>query len=227
MSVTHSHAIFHPEISAPDWFRVSLLPSEECATAIRGILTAAEGILAQAENQIEDMREHIFNVRMCAFRIVSERELWKLDIDPEYGIPYRSMARWMAVLYPNEKGLRYAQLANATQKALPAVSIIDLGQMKQCNAVLLAKSSDTCQKDAAVRDAAKTASEKDFRATLNREHGQCHEEAETLEFVLSVSDAVIAKRILSEYGEQWNEQTLSAQLMGVLIDWDSGGHNEK
>lgn len=222
-----THEIFHPGIPEPDFFRLGLLPPEHCATAIRGILTTAESILAQAENQLEDMRERIFNVRMCCFRIVSERELWKLDLDPEYGIPYRSMARWMSVLYPNEKGLRYAQLANATQKALPEASIGDLAAMKGCNAILLSKSSDSCQKDQAIMAAAKTASGKEFRATLNREYAQAHEDTETLEFVLSASDAAIAKKILAEYGEQWNEQTLSAQLMGVLVDWDSGGHNEK
>ena len=224
----NSHAILHPNLPAPDWFSVSLLDDRGCADAVKAILSAAEAILGEAETRLETFRERIFNIRMVAFRIVSDRELWKMDIDPEYGVPFKSMPRWMATLYPEEKGLRYAQLAQATQKALPEASIVDLGQLKQCNAVLLAKEyvSPNCRKDKALIEAAKTESASQFKTRLNMEHAQALEEMKTLAFELSASDYEIALKILREYGEEWNATTPATQLIGILVDWDSGGRHE-
>jgi len=121
-----------------DWAAIDRLDPAPAAEAIRGILCSAEAILGEAETKLAAIRERLFNLRMVCFRIVSDRELWKLDLDPEYGVPYKSMYRWMQVLYPNDEGLRYAMEANATQKALPQASLEDLGQMKRANAVTLA-----------------------------------------------------------------------------------------
>lgn len=175
-------AISHQEeaITAVDWDRLAQCAPEDAVEAIRGILVSAEATLDEAETRLTAIRESIFNVRMCCFRIVSQRELWKLDTDPEYGLPYKTMTRWMAVLYPKDEGLRYAQEANATQKALPAVTIEDLAEMKRCNAVDLARASTSCQRDPAVIQAAKTATHKRFRRKLTVEHSQVLEDLESI-----------------------------------------------
>jgi len=186
-------------------------PPQEAAGAVRRILASAERVLAEAETRLVTIRDSIFNTRMCCFRLVSERELWKLDIDPEYGVPYKSMFRWMQVLYPNDEGLRYAQTANATQKALPSATLEDLAQMKQCNAVELASEfiSDECRKDRTVIEAAKTATRKQFRRKLTVEHDQKLEELESIgPFTYPAQETAKVKAKLSQ----------KAVLLGLELD---------
>ncbi len=187
-----------PIARMPDWLALRIMAPEPAAEALKSILLSWEQAHEEAETRLATLREHIFNVRMCAFRIISERELWKLDIDPEYGIPFKSMYRWMQVLYPKDDGLRYALEANSTQKALPKATINDLAEMKRCNAVTLASKfvSDECRNDPAVIQATKTATEREFRATLNKDHGQMIEEVETLKFSYPVSDSNQVKAYL-------------------------------
>jgi hypothetical protein len=185
-------AISHTEV---DWDGLMLCPAPEAADALREILSAAEATLEQAETRLTVIRDNIFNLRMVCFRIVSDRELWKLDTDPEYGVPYKTMARWMAVLYPKDEGLRYAQEANATQKALPAANLHDLAEMKRTNAVQLARTSEHCRREPEVIEAAKTATEKQFRAELNK-RGQHLEAPETLKFTYPSGDADQVRKYL-------------------------------
>ena len=175
----------------PDWATIRIEPARAAAGHLRSILTAYDGMLRDAETQFKAIKERIFNVRMCAFRIISERELWKLDIDPEYGVPYVSMYRWMQVLYPDDSELRYALEANTTQQALPQASVADLAEMKRCNAVTLASKfvSDSCRSDQEMIGAAKTASEREFRKALNERHGQNLEPTETMTFTWPAKDA--------------------------------------
>ena len=166
--VTKVTALSHEPINMPDWFAIGLLPAEDAAIALKSILGHGEAVLEECATRLTTIKERIFNIRLCCFRIVSERELWKLDIDPEYGIPYKSMYRWIQVLYPSDDGLRYALEANSTQKALSAATVADLSEMKRCNAVPLASKfvSDTCRQDRAVIEAAKTTTEKQFLEKL-------------------------------------------------------------
>ena len=224
--MTGSTEIFSETLQPPDWFAIGLLEPKPAADALRRILKAWEGAYEEAETRLGHIREYIFNIRMCCFRIVSERELWKLEIDPEYGIPYKSMGRWIQVLYPKEEGLRYALKADATQKALPAATVADLGKMKQCNAVPLAHTSESCRADRTLIDATKTASEKEFRATLNRDHGQAVEPMEILRVTLPKSAYDQIKADMKEFGEQWNIQDEAGQIEGIFEDWRQGGHKE-
>ena len=189
--------ISHQTALEVDWQAVTELPDRDAADALRGILASADGLLSEAEARLTVIRERIFNIRMCAFRIVSERELWKLDMDPEYGVPFASMHRWLSVLYPNESDLRYAIEANTTQKALPAASLEDLGSLKRCNAVTLASQyiSDTCKRDPEVIEAAKGATEKQFRQELNK-RGQHVEQVETRKWTLPAGDWAAIDRYL-------------------------------
>ena len=193
-----TNAISHEPINMPNWFAIGLLPAEDAAIALKSILGHGEAVLEECATRLTTIKERIFNIRLCCFRIVSERELWKLDIDPEYGIPYKSMARWIQVLFPKEDGLRYAIEANSTQAALPAATVKDLSEMKRCNAVFLASASvsDTCRTDPGMIEATKTATEKDFRERLNKEHGQHLEAPETLKFTYPKGDAAQVKAYL-------------------------------
>lgn len=206
-----------------NWFAIGLLPAPDAADALKRLLRVYDGALEEAESRLATIKENIFNVRMCCFRIISERELWKLEIDPEYGIPYKSMHRWMQVLYPKEDGLRYAQTANAVQKALPAATVSDLAQMKQCNAVLLADKlvSDTCRHDPKLIAAAKTATEREFRECLNREHGQHLDSVETLKFSYPKADAAIILQALDIVGKLagLDPDDRNGELLAWAIDY--------
>ena len=198
------HEISHLAIQEPDFAALMVSPPQEAADALKSILSQGTALLEEAETRLTTIRERIFNIKMCAFRIVSERELWKLDTDPEYEIPYKSMYRWMQVLFPSDDGLRYAMEANSTQKALPAATLGDLAEMKRCNAVPLASKfvSDVCRGDRAVIEAAKTATEKQFREKLNTEHGQSLEATETLKETYPVEDAKQVKAYLRWVAEK-------------------------
>ena len=215
-------------LETPDWNGLMLAPAPEAANALKSILTNGEALLEEAETRLTTIREHIFNLRMCAFRIVSERELWKLDTDPEYGVPYKSMHRWMQVLYPGDEGLRYAIEANSTQKALPAATLEDLAQIPRCNAVTLASKfvSDGCRTDRSVIEAAKTSSEKQFRETLNSEHHQHLESPWTLKLTGPQSAGKKIEAALDEIGERDNIEDRFGQLEALVEDWQQGGHSE-
>ena len=208
-------------INMPNWFAIGLLPAEDAAIALKSILGHGEAVLEECATRLTTIKERIFNIRLCCFRIVSERERWKLDIDPEYGIPYKSMYRWIQVLYPSDDGLRYALEANSTQKALSAATVSDPAEMKRCNAVPLASKfvSDTCRQDRAVIEAAKTATEKQFREKLNVDHGQHLESTETLKFTYSKGDAEMVKLALGMVGKLIGIEDLSGELLALAIDY--------
>lgn len=182
-------AIFHSLTEEPDWARLTVCPPQEAASAVKAILGASETTLEQAEQRLVVIRERIFNLRMICFRIVSERELWKLDIDPKFDVPFTSMYRWIECLYGTEESMRYALEADATQKALPAATVEDLAGMKRCNAVTLANQyvSDSCKRDPEMIQAAKTATEREFKAELNK-RGQHIERTETRRWTLPTED---------------------------------------
>jgi hypothetical protein len=216
-------------LETPDWNGLMMAPAPEAADALKSILTNGEVLLEEAETRLTTIKEHIFNIRMCAFRIVSERELWKIDTDPEYGVPFKSMHRWMQVLYPGDEGLRYAIEANSTQKALPAATLEDLASIKRCNAVTLASKfvSDGCRKDRSVIEAAKTASEKQFRETINTEHHQHLESPWTLKLTGPQSAGKKIEEALDEIGERENIEDRFGQLEALVEDWQQGGHSEE
>jgi hypothetical protein len=210
-------------IETPDWNGLMVASAPAAADALKSILRHGEALLEEAENRLTTIKEHIFNLRMCAFRIVSERELWKLDEDPEYGVPYKSMHRWMQVLYPGDEGLRYAIEANSTQKALPAATLEDLAQIPRCNAVTLASKfvSDTCRKDRSVIEAAKTDSEKQFREKLN-DKGQHLETPWTLKLTGPQSAGKRIEEALDEIGERENIEDRFGQLEWLCADYMEG-----
>ena len=222
ISNTPTNAISHEPINMPNWFAIGLLPAEDAAIALKSILGHGEAALEECATRLTTIKERIFNIRLCCFRIVSERELWKLDIDPEYGIPYKSMYRWIQVLYPSDDGLRYALEANSTQKALSAATVADLSEMKRCNAVPLASKfvSDTCRQDRAVIEAAKTATEKQFREKLNVDHGQHLESSETLKLTYPSGDMAEVKKYLSRQAAKLELEPDDYQeaLLAIAID---------
>ena len=204
-------------IETPDWNGLMVASAPAAYESLKSILRHGESLLEEAETRLTVIREHIFNLRMCAFRIISDRELWKLDLDPEYGVPFKSMFGWLQRLYPNDDMLRYAVEANSTQKALPAATVSDLSQMKRCNAVLLARPdiSDTCKNDHEVIEATKTATEKQFREKINIDHGQHVEQPETRRWTLPRGDWAQIDRYLEWVSSKANLE--STDHLGALL----------
>ena len=215
-------------IEAPDWNGLMLAEAPAAADALKSILRHGEALLEEAETRLTIIKEHIFNMQACALRIVSQRELWKLDVDPEYGVPYKSMHRWLEEQFPNEKGLRYAEESDSVQKALPAATLEDLAAMKRCNAIPLASKfvSDGCRTDRGVIEATKTASEKQFREMLNVDHNQHLESPWTLNLTGPQSAGKRIEEALDEIGERENIADRFGQLEALVEDWQQGGHSE-
>jgi hypothetical protein len=202
------HAISHLSAREPDWFAINLQHPETAATSLKSILIALEGA-----------EDRVFSIRMRALRIYSERELWKLDIDPEYDVPFKSMHRWIQATFPRT---RYALEANSTQQALAAVPLEDLAGMKRCNAVLLADKgvSDACRHDRDVIEATKTATENEFREKLNRDHDQHLDRPETLKLTYPAGDMASVKMYLARKAVLMglDPEDYAGALLGVAID---------
>jgi len=214
-------------IDTPDWNGLMVASAPAAADALKSILRHGDTLLEEAETRLTTIKEHIFNIQACALRIVSQRELWKLDLDPDYGVPFASMHRWLESQFPNEKGLRYAEESDSVQKSLPAATLEDLVSMKRCNAVTLAGKfvSDTCRKDRSVIEAAKTDSEKQFREKLN-DKGQHLETPWTLKLTGPQSAGKKIEEALNEIGARENIEDRFGQLEALVEDWQQGGHSE-
>ena len=215
-------------IETPDWNGLMLASAPAASDALKSILRHGEALLEEAETRLTTIKEHIFNIQACALRIVSQRELWKLDLDPDYGVPFASMHRWLESQFPNEKGLRYAEESDSVQKSLPAATLEDLVSIKRCNAVTLAGKfvSDTCRKDRSIIEAAKTSSEKQFRDKLNIEHHQNLESQWTLKLTGPQSAGKRIEAALNEIGLRENIEDRFGQLEYLVEDYRQGGHSE-
>ena len=215
-------------IDTPDWNGLMVASAPAAADALKSILRHGDTLLEEAETRLTTIKEHIFNIQACALRIVSQRELWKLDLDPDYGVPFASMDRWLDVQFKNEKGLRYAKECCAIQKALPAATLEDLASMKECTASLLSRQdvSDTCKNDRDVIDAAKTCSKKQFIEKLNVDHHQHLESLWTLKLTGPQSAGKRIEEALDEIGERENIEDRFGQLEALVEDWQQGGHSE-
>jgi hypothetical protein len=70
-----------------------------------------------------------------------------------------------------------------------------------------------------VIEAAKTATEKQFREKLNVDHGQHLESTETLKFAYSKGDAEMVKLALGMVGKLIGIDDLSGELLALAIDY--------
>jgi hypothetical protein len=162
--MSKSSAISHESdeaLGAVDWEKMVSKPKEEAAEAVRAFLGAHEGI-----------EERIFIARMRVLRVVEKLSLWELDIDPEIGEPFRSLDRWMKVLYPRQWG--YCRDAMRTDAATPEIPMEDKAEMSVANLKVLADSglSTGIRKRKDVIAAAKTKSKEALIEFLNEKYDQ-------------------------------------------------------
>jgi hypothetical protein len=212
--------IFSSEILALDFALIARKPVLEAADALRGILRDCEAV----QEQVETAQTRLFNVLMCAARVATEMEIYRLEDNPETGFPFTNVEDWIAFHCPKCAG--YAQKANRIQASLPKVTLPQLESMKECNGELLGQyvSSEKLKSDPAVIEAASTMTEKSFRKLLN-DNGQMIEKpcklfksfpeskAESIREAL----AIVAKEV-SEHGGPELE-TLEDQLWYWAVDY--------
>ena len=55
----------------PNWFAIGILPAEDAAIALKSILGHGEAVLEECATRLTTIKERIFNIRLCCFRIVS------------------------------------------------------------------------------------------------------------------------------------------------------------
>ena len=138
-------------------------PKQEAMKALRSILCDCEAL----QKQVETAQTRLFNVLMCAARVSTEMELYRLEDDPETGYPFTNVEDWIVFHCPKCAG--YAEKANKIQMNLPKATLPQLEAMKECNGELLGQyvSSEEIKNDSAVIDATATMTEKEFRKHLN------------------------------------------------------------
>jgi hypothetical protein len=158
--MTESSAISHQINREPDWTAIKLLPDNQAAEALRSILLNLEGA-----------EECIFARRGLALLMFEERELYKEFVDPEYGVPFASMDRWLKISLP--KSWRYCTDAKNTILAVRAeIQPKDLFDIKRCNLEQLKKVSSSVRILPEVVQAAKVLPEKEFISELNEKYDQ-------------------------------------------------------
>ena len=165
--------------------RVMEQAPHDAADAVKAILASAEAT-----------HRRIFNAQMLALRVCAERELYRLDLDPEFGVPFTGIKAWLKSLFPET--YRYAGDALETALGLPDVPLDALAGMKRCNAVALADEgvSSHLKRDPEMIAAASTLSEKEFRAKLNQK-GQHLDGARRLFKTFPESQAAVIVEALS------------------------------
>ena len=136
-------------------------PIEEAALAVK-----------QALSRLEGAEERIFHARMRVLRAARELKLWTLDLDPELGVPFVRMERWIRALWP--QSFRYAKDALETEEALASVPMETLTQITGANLKVLADEglSSNLRSNPAVLEAAKDRTKESFVEYLNGQHGQ-------------------------------------------------------
>jgi hypothetical protein len=164
---------FSSSLLALDFALIAQRPIEEAASAISAILDDCEAL----QEQIETHQTRLFSVLLCASRVATEKELYRLQENPETGFPFTNVDDWLKFCCP--KCYRYAQKANKIQAGLPAATLPQLEAIKECNGELLGQyvSSETVKNDPAVIDAAAKMTEAKFRKHLE-EKGQHIEKPE-------------------------------------------------
>jgi hypothetical protein len=153
---------FSSSLLSLDFALIAQRPIEEAASEISAILDDCEAL----QEQIETNQTRLFNVLLCASRVATEKELYRLQENPETGFPFTNVDDWLRFCCP--KCYQYAQKANKIQAGIPAATLPQLEAMKECNGELLGQyvSSEAVKNDPAVIDAAAKMTETQFRKHL-------------------------------------------------------------
>jgi hypothetical protein len=160
----------------PDWLALSLLPAPQCAEVLCGILVA-----------LDCVEEKVFARRGQALMIFEERQLYREFIDPEYGIPYVSLDRFLKDTLPQSWG--YCRDALRARKECKEIPYDDFVKIKRCNIEQLKKVSSGVRALSAVVEAAQTLPEKAFVAEMNKKHDQHLDHPKTFKWTYPAPDA--------------------------------------
>ena len=144
-----------------DWSGLATWPVEYVQLAVKQSLCVLEG-----------SEETIFHARMRVLRVARQLELYKLDIDPEWGQPFTEMGPWIQRLWP--KSWRYCKDAMKTEEPLKDVPMETLSQISGANLKVLADEglSSGLRTAPDVIEAAKTLTKDKLIDWFNEEKGQ-------------------------------------------------------
>jgi hypothetical protein len=153
---------FSPEVEAVgafDWEGLTSQPIAYAQLAVRQALDALEG-----------SEENIFHSRMRVLRVARQLELWKLDLDPEFGVPFTDEKRWIHALWP--KSYRYCSDAAEMEEELKEVPMDDLAEITGANLKVLKETSGNVRNKKSVLDAAKGMTQENLKAHLTSNYDQ-------------------------------------------------------
>lgn len=200
-------AISHFTFPAPDWTTLRAAVPQEAADALTGILASLDTIEKQS-----------FALRGMACLLLEERELWKEFTDPEVGLPYASLDRFLKQTLPNSWG--YCRDALRAVKELREMPFTDLLEMPRCNIETLKKVSTSVRKEPKVIEAAKTQTESQFAQTLSKTYNQHIESKSTLKLTYTSGEMAEVEKALDRIGKQLDPpiEDRAAQLLAWCID---------
>lgn len=142
---------------------------------------------------MDKAEKQVFAARGMAALLIEERQLYRLEIDPEVDDYFVSFDAWLKSACPESWGeVRRALRAVKELRDLP---FEDLLQMPRCNVEQLKSVSSNVRALPEVIRAAKSLSEKALVAKLNGEHHQ-HLEARTAVRMVPAGDAEEERRAI-------------------------------
>ena len=146
-------------VRAVDWNGMGSHPIEYVALACKQSLSVLEG-----------SEETIYHARMQVLRVARQREVWKLDLDPELDQPFMTMRRWIQAFWP--KSYRYCLDAWETEEALEEVPMTALAEITGANLKVLREVSSGVRKKPSVLKAAREMTKDQLIELVTTKHGQ-------------------------------------------------------
>ena len=131
---------------------------------------------------------------------------------------YQSFDKWLKDTLPRSWG--YCRDALRTRKECREIPYADYVQIPRCNSEQLKLASSRVRVLPEVIEAAKTATEKQFREKLNVDHGQHLESSETLKLTYPSGDMAEVKKYLSRQAAKLELEPDDYQeaLLAIAID---------
>ena len=200
-------AILAQPLETPDWTQLRSLAPEPAAALLSVILRSLDRIEEQA-----------FAVRGEAILLIEERNLYRFVLDEKVGDYYQSFDKWLKDTLPRSWG--YCRDALRTRKECREIPYADYVQIPRCNSEQLKLASSRVRVLPEVIEAAKTATEKQFREKLNVDHGQHLESSETLKLTYPSGDMAEVKKYLSRQAAKLELEPDDYQeaLLAIAID---------
>lgn len=186
-----------------DWERIRTVEPISAALYLDRLMVSLDSIARRG-----------FAMRGMCLMLMEERQLWNQLVDPDTGLPYKSLNSWILRAAPYSHGDCHESLRSI--KELHDIPIEDLMQTPRCNIKRLKEMSSTVRRLPSIRKAAQELSEEAFVEKIQADHPDQHLETKikpTLRLTAAVVDA------LDEIGRELSIADRQGQLEALCVDF--------